>query len=112
MWIVRELSRLLIQIAVAVAIASLVAGVKAAASGGGALHTWRITLFALAGLMLLLAAMGRGPANRRINSGIDHGPTSIVSIRGLQPRPGDPTLTSTAVFFGSAVALLALGFLV
>jgi hypothetical protein len=112
MWIVRELSRLLLQIAVAVAIAAAVAGIKAAASGGGMLHTWRITLFALAGLMLLLATAGRGGANRRLNAGFDHGSTFVMRFPRAARRPEDPTLTASAVFVGSGAVLLVLGFLV
>ena len=112
MWIVRELVRLLLRIAVAVAIAAAIAGVKAVASGGGMLHTWRITLFALACLMLLLAAAGRGAANRRLNAGVDHGATFIMRFPLAARRPEDPTLTASAVFVGSGAVLLVLGFLV
>ncbi len=112
MWILRELARLLVRIAVAVALAAAVAGIKAVASGGGMLHTWRITMFALAGVMLLLAAAGRGGANRRLNAGLDHGATFVMRFPGAARRPEDPTLTASAVFVGTAVALLALGFLV
>ena len=112
MWIARELVRLLLRIAVAVAIATLVAGVKAAASGGGMLHTFRITLLALACLMLLLALAGRGGSNRRLNAGVDHGPTFVMRFPLAARKPEDPTLTASAVFVGTAIALLALGFLV
>lgn len=108
MWIFRELFRLLLQIAVAVAIASAVAAIKAAASGGSMLHTWKITLFVMAGLMLLLAAGGSGPANRRLNQRFDHGPTFVFRNPALAVKPGQPTLTASAVFVGSGLALLAL----
>jgi hypothetical protein len=112
-WIARELSRLLFRIAVAVAIACVIAGLKAALAGGPWLHTWRVTLFALAGLMLLLAMAGYGPAHRRVTrQSIDHGPTFLMRFPGAEPKPGDPTLTASAVFVGSGLALLALGFLV
>ncbi len=112
MWVVRELSRLVFRVAVAVAIATTIAAVKAAASGGGMLYTWRITLFALGCLMLLLAAAGRGAANRRLNAGVDHGPTFIMRFPGAARRPEDPTLSESAVFVGAGAVLLVLGFLV
>ncbi len=112
MWVVRELSRLLVRVGVAVAVASAIAGVKAAVSGGPLLHTWRITLFALAAVMLLLAGAGRGASHRRVNLGIDHGPTSIFRIPGLEPKPDEPSLTASAVFVGSALVLFALAILV
>jgi hypothetical protein len=111
LWLVRELSRLLVRIAVAVVIAGVVAGVKALASGGGLLHMWRITLLALGGLMFLLAGTGRGGAHRRLNLAMDHGPNYVMRIPGMQPKPDDPTLTASAVFVGSGLALLALGLL-
>lgn len=111
MWLVRELARLLVRIAVAVAIAGVVAGLKALASGGGMLHTWRITLLALGGLMFLLAGTGRGGAHRRLNLAMDHGPNYVMRIPGMQPKPDDPTLTASAVFVGSGLVLLALGVL-
>jgi len=106
---VRELSRLLVRVGIAVAVAGVIAGVKAAASSGGALHTWKITLLALAGLMFLLAGTGRGAAHRRLNAAMDHGPSYIMRIPGMTPKPDDPTLTTSAVFVGSGLALLALG---
>jgi predicted membrane channel-forming protein YqfA (hemolysin III family) len=113
-WVLRELSRLLIRIAVAVAIASAVAGIKAAVSGGGFAHTWRITIFALAALMLLLATAGaKGTAsNRRLNQGVDHASNFVFRIPGVPLPTGGPTLTAGAVFIGSAAVLLVLGFIV
>jgi hypothetical protein len=114
MWILRELSRLLVRIAVAVVIASAIAGVKAAASGGGMLHTWRITLIVLGCLMLLLAVGGNRQtgANRRVHARIDHAANFILRMPRVPVTAGGPTLTANAVFVGSALALFALGFLV
>ena len=111
MWIVRELSRLLVRIAVAVLIASLIAEIRALVSGGDFFHTWKITLLLLGCFMLLLAA-GSGrttAAARRVNWGL------ITPGRGgsLSPavfaRAEGPQLTAPAVFVGSAFALFALG---
>jgi hypothetical protein len=110
MWVVREFLRLLFRIAVAVAIASAIAGIKAFLSGGDALHTWKITLIALGCLMLLLSMAGnRGTAsNRRLNQGVDHASTFVMRIPGLPPTNEGPTLTATAMFIGTAVALFVL----
>jgi len=110
-WVAREFSRLFVRIAVAVAIATLIAGIKAAVSGGEVLHTWRISLLALGGLMFLLAGTGRGASHRRLDQAMDHGPNYIMRFPGVQPRPDEPTLTVSAVFVGSGLALLALGLL-
>jgi hypothetical protein len=112
-WIVRELSRLLVRIAVAVAIAALVAGVRALISGGDVLHTWKIMDLLLGCFMLLLAAGGgrTTAAARRVNWGI------VTPGRGGKLSPPvfahaeGPQLTASAVFVGSALVLLALGVL-
>ena len=107
MWIVRELSRLLVRIAVAVLIASLIAEIRALASGGDFFHTWKITLLLLGCVMLLLAA-GSGrttAAARRVN-------WAVITPGLPQPifaRVEGPQLTAPAVFVGSAFALFALG---
>ena len=113
MWVVRELLRLLSRIALAVAIAAAIAGVKAAVSGGGALHTWKVTLLALGCLMLLLGMVGNreSASNRRLNSGVDHAANFVMRIPGIPATTEGPTLTTNAVFVGTALALLALAFL-
>jgi hypothetical protein len=110
MWIVRELLRLLVRIVGAVAIAVVVAGVKVAVAGGDLTHTFKVTLFALAGLMLLLATAGaKGSAgNRRLNQGVDHASSFVMRIPGVPATTEGPTLTASAVFVGSALVLLVL----
>jgi predicted membrane channel-forming protein YqfA (hemolysin III family) len=114
MWVVRELLRLLVRIAVAVVIAVAVAGVKVAVAGGDLTRTFQVTLFALAALMLLLAtAGGKGTAgNRRLNQRVDHASNFVMHIPGLPATSEGPTLTASAVFVGSALALLAIAILV
>jgi hypothetical protein len=111
-WIVRELLRLLFRIAIAVAIASAIAGVRTAISGGSALHTWKVTLLILGVLMLLLGMVGNrsSASNRRLNSGIDHASTFVMRIPGIPPTTEGPTLTTNAIFIGTAFALFALAF--
>jgi hypothetical protein len=114
MWIVRELLRLLLRIVVAVAIAVVIAGVKVAVAGGDLSHTFKVALFALAALMLLLATTGaRGTgANRRLDQRVDHAANFVMRIPGVPARTEGPTLTAGAVFVGSALVLLALAILV
>jgi hypothetical protein len=112
MWFVRELSRLVVRVGLAVAIASVIAAVKALVSSGGVLHTWKISLLALGCLMFLLATGGRGAAHRRLNQAMDHGPSYILRVPGMTPKPDDPSLTASAIFIGSGLALLALGLFV
>ena len=110
MWILRELSRLLGRILVAVTIAVLIAEVRAIISGGDSFWTFRVVLMLLGGLMLLLAGTGTGSvASRVVNWGEITPAAGRIIFRGIKPRPEDPTLTPSAVFVGSGVILLALG---
>jgi hypothetical protein len=107
MWVVRELSRLLVRVAVAVLIASLIAEIRALVSGGDFFHTWKITVLLLGCSMLLLAAGGgrTTAAARRVN-------WRVITPGLPQPivaRVEGPQLTAPAVLVGSAFALFALG---
>jgi hypothetical protein len=109
MWVVRELFRLLLRIAVAVTIASVIAEVRALVTGGDMAHTWKLMLLVLGGLMLLLGGTGTGSAASRMDWGEVTPGLGGVIFHGLRPRPEDPTLTVNAVFIGSGIAVLALG---
>jgi hypothetical protein len=125
MWFLREIFRLIWAIAVAVAIVAVVAAVWALISGSGTsefryspahagfVHDFRIGCFIFGALLLVLASAGnRSTASaRRMDWGVIAG-----FSRGLgrlsppvRSRPGDPTVTPTAVFLGSAIVLFALG---
>ena len=100
MWVVRELLRLLVRIGVAVAIAVAIAGVKVAIAGGDLTHTFKVTLFVLAALMLLLAGAGaKGSAGtRRVNQRFDLRSNFVMRIPGVPATTEGPTLTASAVF--------------
>jgi hypothetical protein len=110
-WVVRELSRLLFRIGVAVLIASLLAEVRALVTGGDFAHTWRIMMLLLGCLMLLLAGAGSHStaSARRVNWGIITPGRGGILSRPVFADVEGPQLTASAVFFGSALALLALG---
>ena len=112
MWVARELSRLLFTIVVATTIAAAIAGFWALIQGGDLVHALRISFFLFGALLLLLAGAGnRSTASgRRMRYGL------FTGLRGysvlspvVRARPDQPTLTASAVFVGSALALLALG---
>ena len=112
MWLVRELLRLLSRIAIAVAVAAAIAGIKAAVSGGGAAHTWKITLLLMGTLMLLLGMVGNSgsASNRRLNRGVDHASGFVWRIPGIPAATEGPTLTASAIFVGTAIVLFVLAF--
>ena len=133
MWFLREMFRLIWAVGLAVAFAAALAGIWAllgpapsyqiSGSVGGAtpshagfLHDFRVTCFIFGALLLLLSAAGnRSTASaRRADWGIL---TPVSKGLGLlsppvKHRQGDPTVTATAVFAGSAIALLVLGVIV
>jgi hypothetical protein len=111
MWVFRELARLAFQIAFAVALAVLIAGFWALASGDFG-HNLQIMFLLFGGLLILLAGAGNraSTTNRTLSWGI------LSGIRGYSllspaftPRPGQPTLTASAVFVGSGAVLIVLG---
>ena len=111
MWVVRELARLVFQIAFAAAIAMIIAGLWALASGDF-FDNLRIMFLLFGGLLILLAGAGNraSTTNRTLSWKV------LTGIRGFGPlapafvpRPGQPTLTASAVFVGSGAVLLALG---
>jgi hypothetical protein len=110
MWIVREFVRLLLRIGLAVAIATVIAEVRALVTGGDFFHTWRITTLLLGCLMLLLAGAGnRTTASaRRVNWGLITPGRGGVLSRPIFADVEGPQLTASAVFVGSALALFAL----
>lgn len=114
MWVVRELSRLLFRIGVAVAIATVIAEVRALVTGGDFFHTWKVTTLLLGCLMLLLAGAGsRGTASaRRVNWGVITPGRGGVLSRPVFANVEDPQLTASAVFVGSALGLFALALFV
>src|ERR1043166_5482325 len=110
MWVVRELSRLLFRIAIAVLIAIAIGEVRALIEGGDTMHTFRVIVLLLGGLMLLLGGTGTGSAaSERVNWGTITPGLGGVIFDGFRPRPEDPTLTPGAVFIVSGVVLLAIG---
>ena len=114
MWIVRELLRLLWSIVVAGTIAAILGIVIALVHGGVLASGLRISFLLLGCLMLLLSIGGNrnSASNRRMNQGIDHSATFVMRIPGVPPPTEGLTLTTSAVFIGTAVALFVLAFAV
>jgi hypothetical protein len=107
MWVVREVGRLVLRIAFALLIAIVIAEIRAVASGGDTLWTFRIVLMLVGTFYLLLAAGPGVTLDGRVGR---YG--GFVGLTDLVPRiDGGPKLTATAVFIGSGVAALALGVL-
>lgn len=111
MWVFRELARLVFQVAFAAAMAMLIAGAWALVSGDF-FDNLRIMFLLFGGLLILLAGAGNRASmtNQTLSSGV------LSGIRGygllapaFTPRPGQPTLTASAVFVGSGIVLLVLG---
>lgn len=111
MWFFREVFRLVWMIVVVTAIAAAVASLVALLSSGDLVHELRLFFLVFGCLLLLFAGAGnRSTASaRRVNWGIVTPGRGGIIFRGVAPRPGDPTLTLSAVFVGSGLALIVLG---
>ena len=111
MWVVRELARLLVKVAIAFAVALVLAVLWAAVSDRGLTHSLRVTCLAIGCLAILMGAMGRGS---NLERAMDYGPMQqywgrIPGMSKLEQRSEDPTLAAGAVFFLTGPALILLG---
>jgi hypothetical protein len=111
MWIFRELYRLLVTIVLVAGVAAALASLWALISSGDLVNNMRIGFFLFGGILLLCAGAGnRATAQNRAMRY-----TWFMGIRGYgmfspgRARPNQPTLTASAVFFASAIALFVLG---
>lgn len=112
MWVFRELLPLVLRVAFAVALAVLFAGLWALIKGGDFTRNAQIMFFLLGVLFLLFGAVGnrRSLTARRVNWGIIWGGRIDRALSpAIRPRPGEPTLTVSAVFICSAAVLFILG---
>lgn len=123
MWFFREVFRLIWMIAISIAIAAAFAGLwtllgPSPAYGrspahAGFVHDFGVICLIFGVLLLLLSGAGnRSTASaRRTDWGIMTGFSKALGALSppVKSRPGDPTVTATAVFLGSAIVLLALG---
>ena len=110
MWLVRELLRLVVRVAIAFVIALALAALWAAVSEHGFVHDLRTTCLVLGVIALGMGAIGRGSNFERA---MDFGVTRtywgrVPGMSTLQRTGEDPTLTPGAVFFLTGLALLAL----
>lgn len=111
MWVVRELSRFVEKIAVAVLVAIVIAELRTLISGGDRMHAFQISLILIGAVMVALGAMSP-------NS--NYGRRADVMTRywdrwiGVGPNDerfaAGPTLTPIAVFVVSGLIVVVLGF--
>jgi hypothetical protein len=111
MWVLREVVRLVLRIAVAAAAALLTALILTVVSAGSFTSDARIICIALGCMLLAMAGVGRGSNIERF---MDQGVTqaawgTIPGFDALRPHPQDPKLTPGAVFFSSGLVLIVLG---
>jgi hypothetical protein len=110
-WVVRELARLLIRIAVIVG-AALVVAVVLAALGAGSFHgDVRVLDIVLGCVLMAMGAVGRGSNVERFS---DQGVMQaawgkIPGFDALQSHPEEPHLAPGAALFLSGLVLVALG---
>ena len=114
MWLLRELVRLVLRIALASAIALGAAGILAAVGVDGFVSTARILCIVFGCMLLAMAGVGRGSNMERF---MDQGVLqaawgTIPGFDAMRPRPEDPTLAPGAVFFCSGIAVIAVGIFV
>jgi hypothetical protein len=115
MWILRELIRLLEKIAVAVVIALVLALIQVPfRDNGGFVAGFQLSCIIVGAFLLLMAGVG-SDSNfaRRMDYGVTESALGRVPGVSTLNRTGeDPHLSAGAVFVGSGLVVLAIGFLV
>ena len=113
MWIARALAQLVLTAAILFVVAAVAAGLLALVRGGEFLSSLRITALSIGALLLLMAGTG-GAFSRAADA--EARQSALGRLPGLpswtESRPEEPTLSSSAVFALSGLALLGLGLLV
>ncbi|HST18618.1 MAG TPA: hypothetical protein VLK36_13175 [Gaiellaceae bacterium] len=111
MWALRELTRLLEKIALAVLIAIVIAELRTLVAGGDRVHTFQVSLIIVGAVLMMMAAVGPGTNYERDLSvmGRYWGSRSGVKDTG---EPRGPVLTANAVLLLSGAVAIVLGFLV
>jgi hypothetical protein len=110
MWVARAFAQLLWQIAIAFAIAIVIVGIEALATGGDTMHTFRVFLMAIGGVFLLLGGAGTGSAaSHRVNWMIITPGRGNLIARWTRPKPDEPRLSPGATFIATGLVALVVG---
>jgi len=115
MWLVRELLRLIEKIALGVGVALVLALIQTPFRAHGHFwHGFQISCLIVGALFLMMAGVGNDSTfARRMDSGVTMQALGrIPGVSTLERTGDDPTLTPGAVFVGTGVAVLVIGFLV
>jgi hypothetical protein len=107
-WIARAVARLVLTAAIVFGVAALAAGLLALVSGGDFLGSLRITALSIGALLLLMAGGGFARA-----ADAEARQAALGRLPGMpswtESRPEEPTISTSAVFVISGLALIALG---
>ena len=114
MWLVRELLRLIVKIALGFLIALALAALWAALSAHSFGHDLYVTTLTLGCVVLLMGVIGRGSnLDRAMDAGVTQAAWGrIPGVSSLNRRGEDPTLNPGIVFVLTGLALLAFAFFV
>ena len=115
MWIVRELLRLIERIALGVLVALVLALIQTPFRAHGDFwHGFQISCLIVGALFLMMAGVGNDTNfARRMDYGVTMQALGrIPGVPTMERTGDDPTLTPGAVFVGTGIAVLVIGFLV
>lgn len=111
MWVVRELSRFVEKIVIAVLIAIVIAELRTLISGGDRMHAFQISLLLLGAAMIALGAMSpNSNYSRRADVMTRYWDRRIGVTAQNERFDAGPTLTPIAVFVASGLIVIVLGF--
>lgn len=109
MWIARAVAQLVVTVAIAFMVVAVVAGLLALVRSGEFLDSLRLTALFIGVLLLLMGASG-GAFSRAADA--EARGAAVGRLPGMswaQSRPEEPTVSRSAVFAISGLALIVLG---
>jgi hypothetical protein len=114
MWVLSELLRLILKIALGFMIALALAALWAAVSEHSFGHDLHITTLIIGGFLLVMGALGRGSnLDRSMDAGVTQAAWGrIPGVSALNRHEEDPTLNLGIVFVLTGLSLLAFAFFV
>jgi hypothetical protein len=114
--VLRALAHFLLQLAIALAVASVIAAIWALLHGGAFVHAFGVACLIFGGLALLFGAFGIGGMSPSMGLVETSGRGGTKPLPGMpaffRTSPGTTAVNATAIFFITGIAMAVIGFVI